>query len=304
MAKLQFLISLITKDNDYQMEQAASARAAASELGVDVEIVYADNDAITQSTQLLKVIQAEASLRPNAIVVEPLGATPFPKVASAAAGAGIGWAVVNREADYTSQLRQASPSPVFSVSVDQVEIGRLQGRQIAALLPSGGSILYVQGPSVSSVSRERCEGLRSTLPSNVQLVNLRGKWTEESAYQSVCSWMKLMRAQKFRIDLICGQNDVMALGAKKAVKELASELDRERLSGIPATGCDGVPNTGQAWVRTGQLSATVIVPPSCGKAIALMTHALQTKVQPAEHTLTDPEPFPPLELLKPLSARL
>jgi len=123
MAKWHFLISLITKDNDYQMEQAASDRVAAGELGVDVEIVYADNDAITQSTQLLKVIQADASLRPNAIVVEPLGATPFPKVASAAASAGIGWAVVNREADYTSQLRQASPSPVFSVSVDQVEIG-------------------------------------------------------------------------------------------------------------------------------------------------------------------------------------
>jgi ABC-type sugar transport system substrate-binding protein len=71
-----------------------------------------------------------------------------------------------------------------------------------------------------------------------------------------------MRAQESQIDLICGQNDVMAMGAKKAVKELANELDRDRLSSIPATGCDGVPNTGQAWVRTGQLSATVIVPPS------------------------------------------
>ncbi len=304
MAKLQFLISLITKDNDYQMEQAASARAAAGELGVDLEIVYAYNDAITQSTQLLKAIQANASLRPNAIVVEPLGATPFPKVASAAAAAGIGWAVVNREADYTSQLRQAYSSPVFSVSVDQVEIGRIQGKQIAALLPRGGSVLYIQGPSVSSVSQERSEGLRATLPSNVQLVNLRGKWTEESAYHSVCSWMNLMRAQKFHIDLICGQNDVMAMGAKRAVKELANELDRERLSSIPATGCDGVPNTGQAWVRTGQLSATVIVPPSCGKAIALMTRALQIKVQPAERTFTNPEAFPPLESLRPHPARV
>jgi ribose transport system substrate-binding protein len=304
MAKLRFLVSLITEDNDYQMEQAASARSAAGELGVDVEIVYADNDAITQSTQLLKAIQADASLRPNAIVVEPLGATPFPKVASAAAGAGIGWAVVNREADYMSQLRQASSSPVFSVSVDQVEIGQIQGKQIAALLPRGGSVLYIQGPSVSSVSRERSEGLRTTLPSNVQLVNLRGKWTEESGYQSVCSWMKLMKAQKFRIDLISGQNDVMAMGAKKAVKELANELDRELLSSIPATGCDGVPSTGQTWVRTGQLTATVIVPPSCGKAMALMTRALQMKVQPAERTFTNPEAFPPLESLRPHPARV
>src|SRR5208282_1289938 len=304
MARLRYLVSLITKDNDYQMEQAASAKSVAGEVGADIEIIYAENDAITQSTQLLKVIQADESARPNGIFVEPLGATPFPKVASTAAVAGIGWAVLNREADYTSALRQTSRSPIFSVSVNQMEIGRIQGKQIASLLPNGGSVLFVQGPSVSSVSRERCDGLRETLPSNIQLVNLRGKWTEESGYQSVCSWMKLMRAQKFRIDLICGQNDVMAMGAKKAVKELANELDRELLSSIPATGCDGVPSTGQAWVRTGQLTATVIVPPSCGKAIALMTRALQMKVQPAEHTFTDPEAFPPLESLRPLPARV
>ena len=98
MAKLRFVVSLITKENDYQMEQTASANATAKELGVEVEIVYAENDAITQSTQLLKVIQAEPSLRPQGIIVEPLGATTFPRVASAAAAAGIAWAVVSRQA--------------------------------------------------------------------------------------------------------------------------------------------------------------------------------------------------------------
>jgi ribose transport system substrate-binding protein len=304
MAKLRFLVSLITKDKDYQREQATAASSAAGQFGVDVEIVYAENDAIKQSTQLLKVVQADRTLRPNAIVVEPLGATPFPRVASAAASAGIGWAVLNREADYTAQLRQTFSSPIFSVSVDQLAIGRIQGKQIAALLPEGGSVLYIQGPSVSSVSRQRFEGLQETLHANVQLVTLRGKWTEESAYRSVSSWMKLIKASKTRIDLISGQNDVMAMGAKKAVKEHASDADRDFLIRILVTGCDGVPSTGQAWVRTGQLSATVVVPASSGKAIALMIRALQTKTQPGEHTLTAPEPFPPLESLKPVSSRL
>jgi ribose transport system substrate-binding protein len=300
MTKLRYLVSLTTKDNDYQMEQAASARAAAAELNVDVEIVYAENDAITQSTQLLKVIQADPTLRPSAIVVEPLGATPFPKVASAAASAGIGWAVIYRQPEYTAQLRQAHRSPVFSVSADQQEIGRIQGRQIAALLPRGGSVLFVQGPSVSSVSRERSDGLRQTLPSNIKLVSLRGNWTEESAHHSVCSWMKLMRAQKFRIDLISGQNDVMAMGAKKAVNEYGGDWDRELLAKLPVTGCDGVPRTGQAWVRAGHMSATIVVPPSTGKAIALMTRALQSKIPPADHTFTIPEPLPSIESLKPI----
>jgi ribose transport system substrate-binding protein len=301
MAKLRFLISLITKDNDYQREQAASARSAAGQLGVDVEILYADNDAITQSTQLLKAIQADVSARPDAIVVEPLGATPFLRVAAAAVTAGVGWAVLNREPEYTAQLRQTSHSPVFSVSVDQMEIGRIQGKQINALLPRGGSVLCIQGPSVSSVSRQRFDGLRATIPATVQLVNLKGRWTEESAHQSVSSWMNLMRAQRISIDLINGQNDVMAMGAKKAILELANVLDRESLAHIPVTGCVGVPSTGQAWVRAGNMSATVIVPPSCGKAIELMTRGIQSKTQPAGHTFTVPEPFPPLELLKPHS---
>jgi ABC-type sugar transport system substrate-binding protein len=303
MTKLRYLVSLMTKDNDYQMEQAAAARAAAAELGVEAEVVYAENDAITQSTQLLKVIQAAAALRPNAIIVEPLGATPFPKVAAAAAAAGIGWAVINREAEYTKELRRTSQSPVFSVSVDQGEIGRIQGKQMAAFLPKGGSVLLIQGPSVSAVSRERYQGLLETLPPNVQLVSLRGKWTEESGHHSVGSWMKLMRAQQFHTDLICGQNDAMAMGAKKAINELGAELNRDVLSKIPITGCDGVPRTGQAWVRAGQMDATVIVPPSAGKAMVLMTRALQNRLVPAEHTFTIPEPFPSIESLKAVETR-
>jgi ribose transport system substrate-binding protein len=300
MARLRFLVSLITEDNDYQMEQAASAKSVAAQLGVDVEIVYAENDAITQSTQLLKVIQADASLRPSGIIVEPLGATSFPRVAAAAASVGIGWAVLNREADYTSELRHAYRSPVFTVSTNQVEIGRIQGKQVAALLPRGGSVLYIQGPSVSSVARERYDGLREILPSSVHLVNLKGKWTEESAHHSVCSWLQLMKAQKTRIDLITAQNDMMAMGAKKAVKESANEMDRDDLFRIPVMGCDGVPGTGQAWVRAGHMVATVIIPPNAGTAITLMTRSLQTKIPPAEQAFTSAEPFPSLESMKPL----
>lgn len=80
LAKLRFLVSLITKGNDYQREQAAATSSAAGQFGVDVEIVYAENDAITQGTQLF---QADPTLR--SIVVEPLGATPFPRVSSSIA---------------------------------------------------------------------------------------------------------------------------------------------------------------------------------------------------------------------------
>ncbi len=126
MAKLRILVSLTTNENDYQIEQAQSAEEAAKRLGVTAEIIYADNDAINQSTQLLKAVQAAAEDRPNAILFEPVGGTAFPQVARAAASAGIGWAVLNRDANYIEELRKTSSAPIFAISSDHVEIGRIQ----------------------------------------------------------------------------------------------------------------------------------------------------------------------------------
>src|SRR5207245_5318756 len=251
-------------------------------------VVYADNDPITQSTQVLKAIQSDPSLRPNGIVVEPLGATSFPQVAKTAVSAGIGWAVLSREAEYTRELRKSSTTPIFSISADQVEVGRIQGRQIAALLPRGGSVLLLQGPSVSSVSRERHMGLHELLAPNVHATTLRGRWTEESAHQSVCSWLRLMAAQRLRIDLIVAKNDAMGIGARKAINETIPDPEREQWLGIHIMGCDGVPRTGQTWVRTGQLAATVIVPPNSGEALTLMANALRSGTVVPEHSYLTP----------------
>jgi len=137
MPKSKFLVSLTTNQNDYQIEQAQSAEQAARKFGVDIEVAYADNDAINQSTQILRAIQAAPEDRPDAIIFEPVGGTAFPQVARAAVSSGIGWAVLNRDANYIPELRAANKAPVFCVTSDHVEIGRIQGRQCAALLPTG-----------------------------------------------------------------------------------------------------------------------------------------------------------------------
>src|SRR5881227_1400787 len=160
MKKLRFLVSLTTDDNDYQIEQAQSAEEAARKFGVELQVIYAENDAITQSTQLLKAIQAEQSHRPDAIIFEPVGGTALPQVARAAASAGVGWAVLNRDAAYIPELRKSSSAPVFGVSSNHLEIGRIQGRQFAALLPHGGAILYIQGPAENSAAKERALGMQ------------------------------------------------------------------------------------------------------------------------------------------------
>jgi ribose transport system substrate-binding protein len=238
MRKLKFLVSLTTNDNDYQAEQAISAEQAARKFGVDVQILYADNDAINQSTQILKAIQAAEEDRPDAIVFEPVGGTALPQVARAAVSAGIGWGVLNRDANYISDLRQSSKAPIFAISSDHVEIGRIQGRQCAALLPMGGTILYIQGPSENSAAKERTMGMQESKPANIHMTILKGQWTEESAQRAVRSWLKLTTSHKASIDLVAAQDDSMAIGARKAFQDLPSEIERERWLSIPYLGCD------------------------------------------------------------------
>jgi ribose transport system substrate-binding protein len=155
MNDLNVVIALITRDNDYQEEQASSAMAAAARLGIQIQVIYADNDAVNQTQQILKVIQ-DPIQRPAAILVEPVG-TGMIQVAKASVGAGIGWGVLNRQPEYISKLYRNGRAPAFCVTCDQEEVGRIQGKQLAALV-SKGNVLYLEGPSSSSVVILRAQG--------------------------------------------------------------------------------------------------------------------------------------------------
>jgi ABC-type sugar transport system substrate-binding protein len=290
----KFLISLISDDNDYQKEQAAAAIDAARRLDLTVEIVFAGNDAVTQTQQILNVMQ-DASQRPHAILVEPVG-TAMDRIAQAATSAGIGWGIVNREADYVATLRRTSGAPIFGVSTDQEEVGRIQGRQFSALLKNNGRILYIEGPPTGGAGPLRTLGMLSTIPPAADVKVLRGDWTEQSAYHLMRSWLSLGVSRQLNIRVVGCQNDAMAIGVRKALNELPT-ADSNRWLAVPLTGCDGVARTGKEWVRRGLLAATVVISPNMGIAVEIMAQALHAQSPPPEYTITNAESFPPLEIL-------
>jgi ribose transport system substrate-binding protein len=175
---------------------------------------------------------------------------------------------------------------------------RIPGQQLAMLIQKGRrGVLHIQGPSENAAAKDRTAGMHMTLPSSVAVTTLRGQWTEESAQRSVESWLKLNTSHKIQISAIGAQNDVMAMGARKAFKSMDNVAERDRWLRLPYTGCDGVPKTGQTCVRTGSLAATVVVPPSAGRALTMMLQAIQTKSKPPERSFTTPESFPALDQL-------
>jgi ABC-type sugar transport system substrate-binding protein len=297
MKPLKVLLALITRENEYQREQATAAEATAQRLGVGLQVVYADNDAIAQTKQILSAANASAPDRPDAVIVEPVG-TGMAAVAGACVGKGVGWIVLNREADYLVPLRQKSSVPIGSIECDNAEVGRIQGRQFAALLPLGGPMLYIQGPD-TDVSRQRRAGLNETLPAGIAVQSIRGKWTEESAVRVVSPLLPRQGSRPPDFGLIGCQNDAMAMGARKAVEAMPTEEHREQWSKIPFTGVDGVPGSGQMWVQKGLLAATVVIPTLTGVALEQLAEALASGTQMPERTLMPVTSYPQVDALRP-----
>lgn len=300
MNKLSVVVSLITDDNDYQLEQAAAAQSAAVKLGATVEIVYAGNDAVAQTQQVLKFIQ-EPSKRPDAILVEPVG-TGMAQVARAAVGAGIGWGVINSQVDYVQQLRQHALVPVFTVVCDHEAIGKIQGQQMGAILGEKGCVLYLEGPSGRDVAKVRTKGMLSTKGPGIEIKSLKGDWTQKSGYNAIKSWLSLSTSRQLHIGMIAAQNDDMAIGARRAFEEIGDLNERDFYLRLPFIGCDGVPRSGQEWVRQKKLAATVISPPIVGEAMHLLAQSLKAGSQPPEKTLVNPMSFPELKEIRPLQS--
>jgi ABC-type sugar transport system substrate-binding protein len=302
MEKLSFVVSLVDRNNDYQRAQGVAAEDAARRLGVDVQVLFAAGDAVEQSQQLSAVIQSRTK-KVSGIVLQPVG-TGMQQLATAAAAAGIGWVVMHKNVDYIAGLRRSCQVPIFVLSSDHVEEGRIQGKQVAALLPDGGTVLGIVGPATDTISEQRLNGLKSTIPGNARLLTVRGKWTEQSGYEAAAAWLRLSTSKQEPIALLLSQNDLMALGARKAFIEIATGDTKDRLTKVPIVGCDGLPDSGQLWVKQGSLTATVVLPALAGTAIEMLTSAIRDNTQPKELTIIDALSYPQIDRLVPLGSRL
>ncbi len=294
MTRLRIVVSL-PNDNAYQYEQGVVAKSTAKRLGLDLEVMHARDDSITQSQQLLEIIQS-SSVVPNAFLVEPVTRTGLPRVAEAAVAKGIAWVISNSDVDYIKSLRQNSRVPVFTVTQGQHEIGRIQGKQLATLLPQGGSVLYVEGPSTSSVAVQRHQGVEDAKPRDVQITTLRSKWSEDGACQSTGAWLRLATSRAERFDLVAGQTHELALGARKASQNIDNEEQKKKWLELPFIGI-GISDHVKPLVDGRILTAAVVTSVTMELALTTLVRALQTQVQPPERSTVQAFSFPGLEKL-------
>lgn len=295
MAKLRFVLS-IPSDTTYIRAQASAAQTAADRLGIDLDVINAGMDAVAQGQQLLDLVLSK-TVRPDGILLEPVSAAGLPRVAEAAVAAGIGWVVSNAQVEYLDTLRRTAKAPVFQISQDHLEVGRIQGRQIGAILPDGGSVVYLRGPAMSSWATKRLEGLEKTKPKNTDLKPLKVIGASlETAATAVSSWLNLTHPKPETVQLIVSQNVDFIEGARKAFEKTANAADRAKWLAIPRTGV-GVADRSRPLVDQGVLCASVVTSLTMDRAVEMLVRFLADRSQPAEQTFVEAYSYPSVEEL-------
>jgi ABC-type sugar transport system substrate-binding protein len=287
-------VSLLTDENDFQLAQAADARATCGRLGLGVQVSFAQNDAYAQIRAIFAALAEAKETGLRAIVCETVSGEGMERPAESAAKAGIGWVVINRSFPYFSTLRESHPSlPIFSISTDHVEVGRIQARQLQALVPSGGQILYIEGPPGTTPTQHRSRGFHEVIGADrYQIKVLAGDWTERSGAAALSTWL-LGRASRIVLPAaIVSQNDAMAVGARRGISQHPGLESLEKWLAVPVFGVDGLPEGGQKAVDEGHFAATVVCPLNTGPAIERIERALRTGGRPPAEVLIQPKPYP------------
>ena len=223
--------------NAFQIAVTEAAEAKAAELGVELKILSADQDAATQISQIEQCVTEGY----QAILFEPVDPDGLRDAAKNAADAGV--VVIN----IISACTDWEGAGISAVSYgNNVKAGETEMQQVADLLGGKGNIAILTGPSADAGGLQRMEGYENILakyPDIIQVVSPADcAWDTAQAQATVESWLSA-----YDLDAIVCENDGMAVGAGNAAGAN---------SGIIISGVDGTPD-GFESIKDGRITGTV-----------------------------------------------
>ena len=223
--------------NAFQIGVSEAAEAKAKELGVELTILSADQDAAKQISQ----IEQCTSEGYQAILFEPVDPDGLGDAAQAAADKGV--IMIN----VISACTDWENHGISALSCgDNVTAGETEMQHVADLLGGKGNIAILTGPSGDAGGLQRMEGYENILknyPDVKQVVEPADcQWDTAAAQGTVESWLSA-----YDLNAIVCENDGMAVGAGNAAGAN---------SGIIITGVDGTPDGFEA-IKDGRITGTV-----------------------------------------------
>ena len=223
--------------NAFQIAVTEGAEAKAKELGVELNILSADQDAAKQISQIEQCVSEGF----DAILFEPVDPDGLRDAAKAAADAGV--IVIN----VVSVCTDWESAGISAISCgNNVKAGENEMQHVADLLGGKGNVAFLTGPSAVTDALDRLEGYRNILAKYPDIKEVVApadcEWDTAKAQATVESWLSA-----YELDAIVCENDGMAVGAGNAAGAN---------SGIIITGVDGTPD-GYEAIKDGRITGTV-----------------------------------------------
>lgn len=217
---------------------ADGMEAKAAELGnVTLNIVAAEEQTDTQLGQVENFISQGV----DAIIVIPVDTDATGPMTEAAQKAGIPLVYVNRRpADL--------PSGIPYVGSDSLYAGTVEMQALADLAGNKGNVVILIGDPANEAAVLRTKGCKDVAAERGMPVikEQAGNWYRDQGLEIMENWLQ----SGDQIDVVCANNDEMALGAIEALKN-ANKLDEVLVGGVDATA-DAL-----AAMAAGELEVTV-----------------------------------------------
>jgi inositol transport system substrate-binding protein len=218
---------------------ADGMQAKATEMGtVDLNIVAAQEKTDVQLGQVENFI----SQKVDAIIVIPVDTDAAGPMTAKAQAAKIPLVYVNRR---PSDL----PKGVPYVGSDSLYAGTVEMESLAKLAGGKGNVVILQGDPANEAAVLRTKGCNDVVAKNPGMKVTKtqaGNWYRDKGLSIMENWIQTGET----INVVCANNDEMALGAIQALKN-AKLLDKVFVGGVDAT------KDALAAMKAGDLEVTV-----------------------------------------------
>lgn len=239
-------------------------KKVAAENNVDLHWASADNSVAKQVSQVRQFIAQHV----DAIIIDP--------VDSSALGPEIKEATKQGIKVFGTNVKIFKPGANYLTSYigpDDVLAGENETRAMVKALKGKGNVVVLEGPLGQSAEIDRSAGIANILKENPDIKVLAkqpGNWSRVKGYNITAAWLSNYGN---KIDGIISQNDDMAVGAIRALKQ--------RHMKIPVVGIDGI-KSGLLAVKAGEEEVTNLqnAPLQLGMALQVAVNALDGKAVP------------------------
>lgn len=240
-------LSISTLNNPFFVTLSEHAEAKAKELGANITIVDAQDNASKQTSDIEDLIQQNVDL----IIINPVDSAAVVSAVQSANAVNVPVITVDRSSE--------GGQVVSHIASDNVAGGALAGDYIVELIGEGAEVAELEGVAGSSAARERGQGFNEAIDGKLNVV---AKQTANFNRAEGLTVMENILQANPNIKAVFAHNDEMALGALEAIS--ASNKD------ILVVGFDATDDAVFA-VKEGNLAATVAQKPDEIGNIAMET---------------------------------